>query len=68
MFDEKRAVVCDPGRHKWHRDLAIAEVLVETLRPLKAGWMKSLKAKGEAELKAIRDARAAGSAKSPEQS
>jgi PPK2 family polyphosphate:nucleotide phosphotransferase len=47
-----------PANRKWFRNLAIAETLVEHLRPLKAGWLKALEAKGEAELKAIREARA----------
>jgi PPK2 family polyphosphate:nucleotide phosphotransferase len=47
-----------PANHKWFRNLAITEVLVDLLRPHKAGWLKELAARGEAELKAIREARA----------
>ncbi len=46
-----------PADHKWFRNLAVATVLVETLRPYKAGWQKSLEALGEqrkAELAAMR--------------
>ncbi len=46
-----------PSDHKWFRNLAIATALVETLRPYKAGWQKSLQAIGEqrkAELAAMR--------------
>lgn len=46
-----------PANRKWFRNLAIAEVLVDQLRPHKAGWLKELEARGEAELKAIREAR-----------
>ena len=46
-----------PADRKWFRNLAVAEVLVETLRPLKAGWLRELQARGEAELKAIQAAR-----------
>jgi PPK2 family polyphosphate:nucleotide phosphotransferase len=46
-----------PANHKWFRNLAIAEVLVDLLRPHKAGWLKELEARAEAELKAIRKAR-----------
>ncbi len=46
-----------PADHKWFRNLAVATVLVETLRPYKAGWQKTLEAIGEqrkAELAAMR--------------
>lgn len=46
-----------PADHKWFRNLAIATTLVETLRPYKAGWQKTLQAIGEqrkAELAAMR--------------
>lgn len=46
-----------PANNKWYRNLAIATVLVEQLRPFKAGWLNDLKAMGEAELKAIRRAK-----------
>ena len=46
-----------PADHKWFRNLAIATTLVETLRPYKASWQKTLEALGEqrkAELSAMR--------------
>jgi len=46
-----------PANRKWFRNLAIAETLVELLRPLKSGWLKTLEARGAAELKAIKEAR-----------
>jgi PPK2 family polyphosphate:nucleotide phosphotransferase len=46
-----------PADRKWFRNLAITETLVELLRPQRDGWLKELKAKGDAELKAIREAR-----------
>ena len=36
-----------PADHKWFRNLAIATALVETLRPYKAEWEKTLKKIGE---------------------
>ena len=36
-----------PADHKWFRNLAIATALVETLRPYKADWEKTLKTVGE---------------------
>jgi PPK2 family polyphosphate:nucleotide phosphotransferase len=47
-----------PANNKWFRDLAIATVLVEELRPLKAGWLKKLEAMGEEERIAIREVKA----------
>jgi PPK2 family polyphosphate:nucleotide phosphotransferase len=47
-----------PADRKWFRNLAIAEAIVELLRPHKSRWLKALEARGEAELKAIREARA----------
>lgn len=47
-----------PADRKWHRNLVIAETIVETLRPFKAGWLKALKERGNAELAAIQKARA----------
>jgi PPK2 family polyphosphate:nucleotide phosphotransferase len=47
-----------PADRKWFRDLAVAETIVDTLRPLKAGWTASLGALGEeriAELRAFRE-------------
>lgn len=47
---------------KWFRDLAIAECIVETLRPMKKAWMESLESLGreqKAELEAFRASRGA---------
>jgi PPK2 family polyphosphate:nucleotide phosphotransferase len=46
-----------PANHKWFRNLAVTETLVKLLRPHKKTWHQALEAKGEAELKAIREAR-----------
>ncbi len=51
-----------PADHKWFRNVAVATALVETLRPYKAGWQKSLEAIGKqrrAELAAMRTAKEA---------
>lgn len=51
-----------PADHKWFRNVAVATALVETLRPYKAGWQKSLEAIGKqrrAELAAMRTAKGA---------
>ncbi len=37
-----------PGDKKWFRNLAVAQVLVESLRPLRRTWEKKLEADGEA--------------------
>lgn len=49
-----------PANNKWFRDLAIASVLVEQLRPLRAGWLATLESMGEAERKAIRKVKRKG--------
>jgi PPK2 family polyphosphate:nucleotide phosphotransferase len=46
-----------PANRKWFRNLAVAETLVELLRPLKAGWLETLEARGRDELAKIRAAR-----------
>ncbi len=46
-----------PANHKWFRDLAIVEALVDTLKPYKDEWKDSLKERGvkeRAELQAFR--------------
>ena len=43
-----------PADRKWHRNLVVAETIVEALRPLRDGWMSRLKAIGATELKALR--------------
>ena len=50
-----------PANHKWHRNLVVAETILETLRPLRDGWMTRLKDIGATELKALRAARQAHS-------
>lgn len=51
-----------PANRKWFRNLAIAETLVGLLRPHREEWLSALAAKGEAELKAIRETRSARTA------
>lgn len=43
-----------PANHKWYRDLAIAETLVEALRPFRKQWEARLKEIGAEELKNLR--------------
>lgn len=43
-----------PANHKWYRDLAISETIVETLRPYRKGWLKRLESIGAEELKQLR--------------
>ena len=48
-----------PANHKWFRDLAILDALVDALKPYKDGWNESLKERGikeRAELVAFRAA------------
>jgi len=49
-----------PADHKWFRNLAIIEDLVNLLRPFKEGWLATLKQRGEQELAAIKKAREEG--------
>ena len=49
-----------PADRKWFRNLAVAQLLVETLRPYKAGWLERLHAMGERELREVQEARKAG--------
>lgn len=46
-----------PADRKWYRDLAIAEVVRDALLPLRAGWMETLRARGEEALAGIRTMR-----------
>ena len=46
-----------PSNKKWFRNLAIAEVLVNTLRPHKENWLKRLEAVGRRELASIEEYR-----------
>ena len=43
-----------PANHKWYRNAAIAETMVETLRPLRDNWLRRLHEIGSEELKALR--------------
>ncbi len=49
-----------PADQKWFRNLAVAEVIVSRLRPLRDGWLNELEARGRAELQAIQNARQRG--------
>lgn len=42
-----------PADHKWYRDLAVAQRLVDALEPYRAGWLKSLEALGKEQLAQI---------------
>jgi PPK2 family polyphosphate:nucleotide phosphotransferase len=46
-----------PADRKWLRNLAVAEVLVDALRPHRERWLAALRERGNAELAAIRAAR-----------
>lgn len=46
-----------PANSKWFRNLAVAETIVEALKPYKERWWKSLEEKGQHELVAIREFR-----------
>lgn len=54
-----------PANKKWFRNLAVAETVVEALRPLREGWIASLQEQGTRELSAIQQARAAGTIDKP---
>ena len=54
-----------PADKKWLRNLAIVTTAVEALRPLRAGWLEVLAARGEAEKAEIEEARAAGTLPAP---
>ena len=43
-----------PADRKWFRNLAVAEVLVDLLRPYRDDWLAALDARGKAELAALR--------------
>ncbi len=49
-----------PADRKWFRNLAVAQLLVESLRPYKAAWLERLQAMGERELREIQEARKQG--------
>jgi PPK2 family polyphosphate:nucleotide phosphotransferase len=48
-----------PADRKWYRNLAVAETVVELLRPHRDGWLESLRERGEAERARIAALRAA---------
>ena len=45
-----------PSDRKWYRDLAVAEALVDILRPFREPWLDELREKGQTELAALREA------------
>ena len=45
-----------PSDRKWYRNLAVAQVLAETLRPHRENWLAALRERGEQELAALKDA------------
>jgi PPK2 family polyphosphate:nucleotide phosphotransferase len=45
-----------PSDRKWYRNLAVAEALVEMLRPYRDDWLAALRERGEHELAALREA------------
>jgi hypothetical protein len=49
-----------PADDKWFRDVAVAEAIVEQLRPLSLGWSDSLAALGEVRLRELHEYRARG--------
>lgn len=51
-----------PADKKWFRNLAVAQLLGDALRPHKAAWLAHLDAVGRRELAAIREARASAAA------
>ncbi len=46
-----------PANHKWYRNLAIAQVLVDTMRTYKDEWQADLEARGQKELAALKKMR-----------
>jgi len=49
-----------PADRKWYRNLAVAETLVEHLRPYKPRWRKMLEERGDKALALLNEARVAG--------
>jgi PPK2 family polyphosphate:nucleotide phosphotransferase len=47
-----------PANKKWYRNLAVAQLLVESLRPYRDQWLERLNRIGQRELIAIQEARA----------
>jgi len=46
-----------PANHKWYRNLAIAQTLVEIMRAYKDEWKTGLEARGQQELAALKKMR-----------
>ncbi|MGI8644512.1 MAG: PPK2 family polyphosphate kinase [Thermomicrobiales bacterium] len=46
-----------PADRKWFRNVAVAQLLVETLRPYKDGWLAELNRRGKEEIAAIKNIR-----------
>ncbi len=46
-----------PANHKWFRNLAVAEAIVEALEPHEDDWRQTLLARGERNYKALQEAR-----------
>jgi PPK2 family polyphosphate:nucleotide phosphotransferase len=49
-----------PANRKWHRNLAVADAIVQTLKPYKKAWMKKLEAAGRIEKAQIEEYRISG--------
>lgn len=49
-----------PADKKWYRNLAVAQLLVDAMRPYKAAWLEHLDLLGQKELLAIKEARVEG--------
>ena len=47
-----------PADNKWFRNIAMAEVLIETLKPYKAGWKAALEKLGAEQKIALEKIRA----------
>lgn len=45
-----------PADRKWYRDLAVAEALVDMLRPFRDDWLKTLRERGKEEMAALKKA------------
>ena len=54
-----------PSDHKWFRNLAIAEALVETLRPHKKSWLKQLEVITKSRREELNTLRASGQIEDP---
>jgi hypothetical protein len=46
-----------PADHKWYRDLAVAQRIVDTMEPYKKSWLSSLEALGKVQLEEIKQIR-----------